>query len=71
MIIGFSLFVVLYGVILLTVRKSINNLIFEHREELVESLNETREKINSLNADLTRNTKEIKILKRKLNQEDK
>ena len=70
MIIGFSLFVVLYGVILLTVRKSINNRIFELREELVESLNETREKINSLNADLTRNTKEIKILKRKLNQED-
>ena len=71
MIIGFSLFVVLYGGILLTVRKSINNRIFELREELVESLNETREKINSLNADLTRNTKEIKILKRKLNQEDK
>ena len=71
MIFGFSLFVVLYGVILLTVIKSINNRIFELREELVESLNETREKINSLNADLTRNTKEIKILKRKLNQEDK
>jgi len=34
-------------------------------------LNETRNKINSLNADLTRNTKEIKILKRKLDQEDK
>ena len=71
MIVGFCLFAVLYGVILYVVRMSINNRIFELREELVESLNETRNKINSLNADLTRNTKEIKILKRKLDQEDK
>lgn len=71
MIVGFCLFAVLYGVILYVVRRSINNRIFELREELVESLNETRNKINSLNADLTRNTKEIKILRRKLDQEDK
>ena len=71
MIVGFCLFAVLYGVILYVVSRSINNRIFELREELVESLNETRNKINSLNADLTRNTKEIKILKRKLDQEDK
>ena len=71
MIVGFCLFAVLYGVILYVVRRSINNRIIELREALVESLNETRNKINSLNADLTRNTKEIKILKRKLDQENK